>query len=154
MYINRVMLLGNLTRDPELKSLPSGIKVVSASLATNRTFKDQNGQKKDQVEYHNIVAFGKVAELIAQYSKKGAALYVDGRMQTRSWDGTDGQKKYRTEVIVENFQFGPRKDGPSSNGVYRKDDTEKASAAPKEDDHGLDTIEYPEEDSNLEDIPF
>lgn len=145
------MLLGNLTRDPELKSLPSGIKVVSASLATNRTFKDQNGQKKEQVEYHNIVAFGKVAELIAQYSKKGSSLYVDGRLTTRSWDGTDGQKKYRTEIIVENFQFGPRRDG-ASTGTYQKDDT--AKSAPKDDDQGFDSIEYPQEESNLEDIPF
>lgn len=154
MYINRVMLLGNMTRDPELKSLPSGIKVVSGSLATNRTFKDQNGMKKEQVEYHNIVAFGKVAELIAQYSKKGASLYVDGRMTTRSWDAADGQKKYRTEVIVENFQFGPRKDGASSTGTYQKDESAPKASTPKDDDQGLDSIEYPQEESNLEDIPF
>ncbi|MBP6912094.1 MAG: single-stranded DNA-binding protein [Candidatus Pacebacteria bacterium] len=156
MYINRAMILGNLTRDPELKSLPNGTKVVSGSLATNRTYKDQNGEKKEQVEYHNIVAFGKVAELIAQYSKKGASLYVEGRMTTRSWDGTDGQKKYRTEVIIENFQFGPRKDSASTQGVYRKEESSSAKpqSQPKEEDAGLDSIEYPQEESNLEDIPF
>lgn len=156
MYINRAMVLGNLTRDPELKSLPSGIKVVSASLATNRVFKDQSGQKKEQVEYHNVVAFGKVAELIAQYSKKGSSLYVEGRMQTRSWDGNDGQKRYRTEIVVENFQFGPRKDA-QPGGIYRKEAPAgegSQSQAPKEDEGGLDTIEYPDEDNNLEDIPF
>ena len=103
MYLNKVQLIGNLTRDPEMKSLPSGIKVTTFSLATNRSWKDQTGTRKEATEYHNVVAFGKPAELIAQYMKKGGALYVEGRLQTRSWDGQDGQKKYRTEIVADNM---------------------------------------------------
>lgn len=153
MYINRATVLGNLTRDPEIKSLPSGMKVATFSLATNRSFKDSQGKKQESTEYHNAVAFGKVGEIIAQYSKKGSSLYIEGRMQTRSWDGADGSKRYRTEIVVENFQFGPR----SSSGTGMMNSQPKEDSSPKMDeveDSGIDTIEYPEEDNNLEDIPF
>lgn len=161
MYINKVTILGNLTRDPEIRALPSGIKVASFSLATNRTWKDQSGKKQDATEYHNIVAFGKLAELIGQYSKKGSSLYVEGRLQTRSWDDkASGEKKYRTEIVVETFQFGPRPATQNGDGtgtrVWRKEDDAKkpASATPSDDMEGMDTIEYPSEDINAEDIPF
>ena len=148
MYLNKVMLIGNLTRDPELKSLPSGVKVTSIGLATNRSWKKEDGSKQESTEFHNAVAFGKPAELIAQYCRKGSSLYVDGRLQTRSWDGTDGQKKYRTEIVVENFQFGPR---ATDAGSFSKPSEKGSSApAPKE----METIEYPSEDINAEDIPF
>ena len=103
MYLNKVLLYGNLTRDPELKALPSGTKVVSFSMATNRSYKDKDGKKQDSVEYHNLVSFGKQVELINQYMKKGRPLYVEGRLQTRSWDGADGKKNYRTEIVVDSF---------------------------------------------------
>ena len=106
MNINKAFLFGNLTRDPELKSLPSGIKVVSFGVATNRTWKDKNGAKQESVTFHNVVAYGKTAEVIAQYLKKGRSIFVEGRIDNRSWDDkTDGTKKYRTEIIVENFQL-------------------------------------------------
>ena len=107
MNINRAFLYGNLTRDPELKALPSGSSVVSFGMATNRTYKDKDGAKKEDTEFHNVVAFGKQAELIAQYVQKGNPLYVEGRIQTRSWD-SEGEKKYRTEIVVESFQVGPK----------------------------------------------
>ncbi len=161
MYLNKVQIIGNLTRDPELKSLPSGVKVMSASLATNRVWKDKDGAKKESTEYHNIVAFARPAELIAQYMKKGGSLYVEGRLQTRSWDDKEGKKNYRTEIVIENFQFGPSGTGrPGGNGSYQKSendggDTGAKSAAPAEkEDGGFDTIEYPADDNNLEDIPF
>lgn len=151
MYLNKVQLIGNLTRDPEMRALPSGINVTTLSLATNRTWKDQNGKKQEAVDYHNVVAFGKQADLISQYCKKGASLYVEGRLQTRSWDSDQG-KKYRTEIIVESFQFGPKTNGDGSQTrVWRKDD--QANKAPAEDE-GLDTIEYPDDDGSAEDIPF
>ena len=147
------MLIGNLTRDPELKSLPSGVKVTSIALATNRSWKKEDGSKQESTEFHNAVAFGKPAELIAQYCKKGSSLYVDGRLQTRSWDGTDGQKKYRTEIVVENFQFGPRASGaPGDNQSHASDRSSSNPHQPKEKE--LETIEYPTEDINAEDIPF
>ncbi len=151
MYLNKAIIIGNLTRDPDLKSLPSGIKVTSFSIATNRTWKDKNGAKQDATEFHNIVAFGKQAELIAQYMKKGSSIYVEGRMQTRSWDDkATGEKKYRTEIILEAFQFGPRTTpgGGSYSGGEPKADNHKESSPE------VDTIQYPEEESNPEDIPF
>ena len=110
MYLNKTIIVGNLTRDPELKALPSGQKVVSFSIATNRTWKDTEGAKQEAVEYHNLVAFGKQAEVIAQYCSKGSQLLVEGRIQTRSWEDKETTKKvYRTEIVVENFQLGSNK---------------------------------------------
>ncbi len=155
MYLNKAFLYGNLTRDPEIKALPSGIKVTNFSIATNRTYKDKDGNKKETTEYHNIVAFGKQAELIEQYMKKGKGIFVDGRLQTRSWDDKEtGAKKYRTEVIVENFQFGPSGAPGTGGGTYTPSQTEggPASAGAKADK--IDTIEYPTEEINPEDIPF
>lgn len=149
MYLNKAIVIGNLTRDPELKSLPSGIKVCSFSVATNRVWKDKNGARQESADYHNIVVFGRQAETVAQYMKKGSSILVEGRMQTRSWDdkGT-GEKKYRTEIIADRTQFGS-KGIPSNNAPAT---SIPSSEAPKEDDMG--GIEYPEEDINPEDIPF
>ncbi len=156
MYLNKAMLYGNLTKDPEMKALPSGIKVASFSVATNRSYKDKNGVKQDATEYHNVVAFGKQAELISQYMKKGNPIFIDGRIQTRSWDDKDGSKKYRTEIIVENFQFGPKPMGGGS-GSYSSAPKAEESSGPKHstpaDDIGAE-IQYPDEEINIEDIPF
>ena len=149
MYLNKALLYGNLTRDPELKALPSGQQVASFGLATNRTYKDKNGQKQEATEFHNVVAFGRSAELIAQYMKKGRPLYIEGRIQTRSWD-SEGQKKYRTEVVVENFQFG---DGGRSSGAGSSGPADE-SATPAGGAKGGDEIQYPDEEINPEDIPF
>ena len=93
MYLNKVFLYGNLTRDPELKALPSGSQVANFGLATNRTYKDKSGAKQEATEFHNIVAFGRTAEVIAQYCKKGRPIFVEGRIQTRSWDDKEGGKR-------------------------------------------------------------
>src|SRR6185295_7284069 len=148
MYLNKAILIGNLTRDPELRSLPSGIKVCSFSIATNRVWKDKNGARQESADYHNVVVFGRQAETVAQYMKKGSSILVEGRMQTRSWDDkTSGEKKYRTEVIADRTQFGP-KGGQGGNGGSG------ATPAPKASSEEVDAIEYPEEDINPEDIPF
>ncbi|MES2622830.1 MAG: single-stranded DNA-binding protein [Patescibacteria group bacterium] len=158
MYINKVTLYGNLTKDPELKSLPNGTHVSSFSVATNRAVKDQSGARKDVPEYHNVVAFGKQAELIHQYIKKGNPIYLDGRIQTRSWDGQDGKKQYRTEVVLENFQFGPKGTGSgagAAGGGYNSSsahDSDSASQDTGSSDIG--TVKYPDEEINPEDIPF
>lgn len=140
------MLYGNLTRDPELRALPSGGNVCSFSVATNRVFKKADGTKQEQVEYHNIVVFGRQAETCAQYLKKGSPAYVEGRIQTRSWE-KDGAKQYRTEVVAERVQFGPRNAGGGASAGRSADETEQK--APKED-----AIDYPAEDINPDDIPF
>lgn len=154
MYINKAMVYGNLTRDPEMKALPSGQQVTSFSLATNRVWKDKAGAKQESVDYHNIVMFAKLAELAAQYLKKGSGVYIEGRMQTRSWDDPSGVKKYRTEIIADSMQFGPRAGAPGATGSYSPAaaaPTAKSSAPAHE---ALETIEYPEEDINPDDIPF
>ena len=115
MYLNKAMVIGNLTRDPEIKSLPSGVKVASFSVATNRVWKDKNGAKQESTDYHNVVVFGRQAETTAQYLRKGSSILVEGRMQTRSWDAADGTKKYRTEVVADRIQFGPKRDGTSNS---------------------------------------
>ena len=108
MYLNRVILVGNLTRDPDLKALPSGTMVTNIGLATNRTWKDKNGEKKEEVEFHNLVAFGKTADTIHQWVHKGDQILIEGRLKTSNWE-KDGIKHYKTETIVESFQFGTHK---------------------------------------------
>lgn len=150
MYLNRALVIGNLTRDPELKSLPSGIQVTSFSVATNRVWKDKNGAKQESTDYHNIVVFGRQAETAAQYLRKGSNVLVEGRMQTRSWDATDGSKKYRTEIVADRVQFGARPAGAAvgTTPAADKKGDESTDVPP------MDTIEYPEENINIEDIPF
>jgi len=143
MYINKTQILGNLTRDPELKSLPSGVKVVAFSVATNEVF-IKDGKKQEKVEYHNIIAFGKTAENIAQYMKKGSQIYVEGKNQTRSWDGPDGKKLYKTEVLADKVQFGSHRPTTPGNASQNTDSQEV-------EQHD-DVIEYPT--GNEEDIPF
>ena len=147
------MLYGNLTRDPEMRAMPSGGQVTSFGVATNRTFKKADGSKGEQVEFHNVVVFGRQAETCAQYLKKGSPAYIEGRIKTRSWDNKEGVKQYKTEVIAERVQFGP-KGAASPGGGYSKGgdamtDAEAAQKAPKED-----AIDYPQEDINPDDIPF
>jgi single-strand DNA-binding protein len=104
--VNKVILIGNLGRDPEVRSTPSGQSVASFTLATNRKWKDKNGQKQEQTEWHQIVCWGRQAEVAGQYLTKGKQIYVEGRLQTRSWDDKQsGEKRYRTEVICDNFQM-------------------------------------------------
>ena len=104
MYLNKAMIYGNLTRDPELKSLPSGMQVCSMAIATNRIYNDRDGNKQESTDYHNVVVFGRQAENSAKYLSKGNGVYVEGRLQTRSWE-KDGVKQYRTEVVADRVQF-------------------------------------------------
>lgn len=150
MYLNKVLLYGNLTRDPELKALPSGQQVATIGLATNRSFKNREGQQQDQTEFHNLVAFGRTAEVMGQYLRKGRPIYVEGRLQTRSWD-KDGVKQYRTEIIIDSFQFGAQAGGDGARSTAPAASGSTAAAAPV--DMGAD-IQYPDEEINPEDIPF
>lgn len=105
MNLNKAMLIGNLTRDPETRSTPSGQTVCSFGLATNRRWNDKDGQRQEQVEFHNIVAWGKLAEICGQYLVKGKKVYAEGRIQTRKWQGQDGVDRYRTEIVLDNMQM-------------------------------------------------
>lgn len=149
MYINKAILFGNLTRDPELRALPSGQNVCSFSLATNRVYKDKDGKKQEQVDYHNVTSFGRQADIIAQYLKKGDGVYIEGRIQTRSWDDkATGEKKYRTEVVAEVMQFGPKRSGGASGAPSAKQDD------PMDEPVGGAGIAYPKDEINPDDIPF
>lgn len=150
MYLNKAMVFGNLTRDPEMKALPSGMQVCSLSLATNRVYNDRDGKRQEAVDYHNVVVFGKQAENSAKYLTKGNSVYVEGRMQTRSWE-KDGQKQYRTEVIADRVQFGPK----GSGGGAPSGATNNTPANTGGNDKSASVLpDYPEEEINPEDIPF
>ena len=151
MYINKVILFGNLTRDPELRALPTGMNVCNFSIATNRVFTDKAGKKQEQADFHNIVTFGRQADLVAQYLKKGSTAFIEGHLQTRTWD-KDGQKQYRTEIMAERIQFGPRTGGSTGGAPTGR----SFDASPEDTDTGGSNpgIEYPKDEINPDDIPF
>lgn len=149
MDLNRAMIIGNLTRDPEVRSTPTGKNVASFGVATNRYWNDANGQKQKQAEFHNVVFWGKLAEIVGQYLKKGQRIYVEGRLQTREWTGQDGIKRYRTEIIGENMIMLSARQGADSSGFSG------ASSGPAPmTDMGGDPSEVMEEEIKVEDIPF
>ncbi len=149
MYLNKAIIVGNLTRDPEKRALPSGQAVTNFSIATNRTWKDANGANQEATDYHNIVVFGRQAETSAQYLKKGQSVMIEGRIQTRSWDGEDGKKNYRTEINADRVQFGPKSGGGGAPAGDNPQDQASSQPAATES-----AVEYPEADINPEDIPF
>lgn len=108
MNFNKVILIGRLTRDPENRALPSGQSVTSFGMATDRFFSDKNGQKQQQTDFHNIVLFGKLAEIASKYLNKGSLTLIEGRLRTRSWKDSTGNNRYRTEVVAERLQMGPK----------------------------------------------
>lgn len=152
---NKVVLMGNLTRDPELRSIPSGQQVASFSLAVNRTWNNANGEKQEAVDYIDCNAWGKPAEIITQYMTKGSAILVSGRLQQRTWE-QEGQKRSKVEVVVEDFNFvGGNSDGGSGNTNYSapKSSSESASA-PKSTKKESSSDDLGNEPINLDDIPF
>ncbi len=152
MNLNKVLLIGRLTADPQLRSTKGGQSVATFSLATNRQWTDKNNQKQEAVEFHNIVVWGKQAEIAAKYLLKGQVCYIEGRMQTRSYEDKQGVKKYTTEVVAERVQFGPKAGAPgapraSSGGS----DFQKEGGMPAIEE--IPTINIDEE-IKAEDLPF
>lgn len=145
MNLNKVFIIGNLTRDPELRTLPSGNSVASFGIATNRVWKNPQGEKQEDVQFHNIVVFGRQADLAAQYLRKGSLAFLEGRIQTRSWEAQDGSKRSRTEVVAERIQFGPKRGAGGGGETFEKGEKKTEE---------LETIQYPEEEINPEEIPF
>lgn len=144
MNVNKSIIVGNLTRDPETRSLPSGQNVASFSVATNRLWTDKNtGEKKKQAEFHNVVTFGRLAEIAQQYLTKGSLVYIEGRLQTRTWQDQSGNKRNRTEIVAERIQMGPR----------RITERAEAEEAPPEETEA-ETPSSPEEEISAEEIPF
>jgi len=142
MDLNKVMIIGRLTRDPEIRSTSTGKNVASFAVATGFTWTDQSGQKKEQTEFHNVIAWGKLADIIGQYLKKGKQVYIEGRLQTSSWDDkTDGKKRYKTEIVAENMiMLGNKSDSPA------------AAASPANNQTSTRQMEQPEPKSEIPDI--
>ena len=138
MNINKSIIAGRLTRDPELKALPSGQHVCNFSLATSENYTDRDGNKQESTEYHNIVVYGKQAENCAKYLVKGQLALCEGKLTTRSWE-KDGQKMYRTEIVAQRVQFGPKAGGSEQSGAQNREPS---------------VPDYPEDEINPEDIPF
>lgn len=146
---NKVVLMGNLTRDPETRTTPSGQSVTNFSLAVNRTWRGQDGSQQESVSYIDCVAWGKPGEIIAQYMQKGRPLLVSGRLDQRSWE-QDGQKRSKVEVVVEDFNFVDSGSGGSGGSAPRA--TSSSSTSKKQDDVVIEDVG--DEPINLDDIPF
>lgn len=147
MNLNKVILIGRLTADPQVRSTPGGAQVTSFSMATNRNWTDKSGAKKEATEFHNIVVWGKQAEIAGKFLTKGSEVYVEGRLQTRSWEGKDGQSRKTTEVICERMQLGSR--GGQGGGSYSKG---AKGGSPAMDE--MPVIEIGDGDIRPEDLPF
>lgn len=154
MNLNKAIIVGNVAQDPQLKTIPSGQSVCTFSVATNRVWTGQNNQKQQSVEFHNVVLWQRLAEIAAKYLKKGGLVLIEGRIQTRSWQDKTGVKKYRTEIVGESLQLGPRpvgslnQAGPASIPPERDSDETMQENIP--------IIQEGKEDGeiNIKDIPF
>jgi single-strand DNA-binding protein len=150
MSLNRVQLIGNLTRDPELKQIPGGQSVATFGVATNFSWKDQSGQLQSKTEFHNVVAWRKLAEICGQYLRKGSKVYVEGKLQTRDWEGEDGVKRYRTEIVADNMIMLDRKGADASGDVIDRqakgiDDSVGGTPVPNE---------MEADEVKIDDLPF
>ncbi len=147
--LNKVLLIGNLTRDPELRYIPSGSAVTSFTIAVNRVYKLQTGEKKEEVSFVRVVVWGRLAEVCNDYLKKGNPVFVEGRLQSRSWDGQDGQKRSTLEVIATNIQF-------LKAGVGRDKDIPEAASSDKEDipEIQLEDVSELKSKGGEEEVPF
>lgn len=147
MNLNKAMIIGNVTRDPELRNTPSGQSVASFSVATNLVWTDQSGQQQKKTEFHNVIAWRKLAEVCSKYLRKGSKVFIEGRLQTTDWTGQDGVKRYRTEIVAENMIMLDSKGGAPMGGTNQSAGQAEA------------TIEIPEdniddEEIRVENIPF
>lgn len=151
MNLNKAMVIGNLTRDPELRNTASGQSVASFSVATNLVWTDQGGQQQKKTEFHNIIAWRKLAEICAKYLHKGSKVYIEGRLQTTDWTGQDGVKRYRTEIVTENMIMLDNKGGTGMNDGLNNSKTNNTSNEPV-----INIPEEPldEEEIRIENIPF
>lgn len=147
------MIIGRLTRDPEIRTTPNGANVASFSVATGFTWTDQQGQKKEQTEFHNVVAWRKLADIIGQYLKKGSQVYIEGRLSTRSWEGQDGKKNYRTEIVADNMIMLGR---PNQGSSPKADQPAIASASAGQQPESIrrSADEIPDIQIDDGDIPF
>ena len=159
MNLNKVIIIGRLTRDPEVRTTPNGQSVASVGVATNRVWNNASGERQEKTEFHSVVTWGKLAEICGQYLTKGQLVMFEGRLETRSWEGQDGIKRSKTEIIAENMQMGPRIKG----GEYAASQDSQSPATVETKNHPSAEVkkEKPEEEKKneeeeikIEDIPF
>jgi|688.fasta_scaffold629159_2 single-strand DNA-binding protein len=155
MYsLNRATLIGNLTREPEMRQTPGGQAVCSFSIATNRAWTGNDGVKQDATEFHNIVAWGKLADICGQYLSKGKKIYVEGRLQTRDWEGQDGVKRYRTEIVAENLIMLDNKGGAPAGGSSFSAASGAGGFTPPQPKMQDDPSVNVDQEIRMEEIPF
>lgn len=155
MDLNKATIIGRLTRDPEIRTTPSGQTVASFSVATSFNWKDANGAQQEKTEYHNVVAWRKLGEICGQYLKKGKKIYLEGRLQTRDWVGQDGVKRYKTEIIADNMIMldSPKSAGNITEQQHQTEQTHKNIENETNSDNSNDN-QVSEEEIHVEDIPF
>ena len=152
MSLNKCMIIGNLGRDPEMRYTPSGQAVTQFTVATNRNWRDQQGERQEETEWFRIVAWGQQAEFAAEYLRKGNKVYIEGRLQTRQWEGQDGQKRYTTELVantIQNLERRPREDAGDQGGAF--ENTRPTRPARPQADEGSQQQPEPE---TYDDLPF
>lgn len=160
MNVNKVILVGRLTRDPEVRSTPTGQQVATVSVATNSFWKDKSGQRQERTEFHNVILWGRLAEIAGQYLVKGAEAYFEGRLQTRKYTDKSGVERRITEIVGENMQLGARPGGSQGNyqkpsGSYNQPSSPSPSSAQEAPAEMIPTINLDEEDEvKIEDVPF
>ncbi len=159
MNVNKVILVGRLTRDPEVRNTPSGQNVATVGLATNRFWTDKNGQKQEKTEFHNVILWGKLAEIAGQYLTKGQEAYFEGRLETRKYTGKDNIERRTTEIVAENMQLGSRPQGTSSGYRPKSDNPTQpanSTSTPQAQNEEIPTINLDEEEDEvrIEDVPF
>lgn len=155
MDLNKVMLIGRLTRDPESKTTPQGVTLTTFGLATGRVWKDQQGNQRDATEFHNVVAWRRLAEICAQYLSKGKQIYIEGHLQTRTWDGQDGKKNYRTEVVADNMiMLGSPTGSTNAPRQQATPQQTQPTEAPQPQPVMTSTTVSADEEIRIEDIPF
>lgn len=154
MNLNKVQLIGRLTRDPELRNTPSGQTVATLSIATNRTWNDKSGQKQEKSEFHNIVIWGRLAEIAGQYLTKGQEAYFEGRLETRAYKGKDGIERRTTEIVAENMQMGSRAAGASQGAPRQAAPLAAPSTNVKPEEIPTINLDEEAEEIRIEDVPF
>ena len=160
MNLNKVQLIGRLTRDPEVRTTPSGQTVTTLSIATNRTWNDKAGQKQEKSEFHNIVIWGRLAEIAGQYLTKGQEAYFEGRLETRAYTGKDGVERRTTEVVAENMQMGSRAAGsasgprPAPMGAAPQPAARPMTPMPAQEEIPTINLDEEQDEVRLEDVPF
>jgi single-strand DNA-binding protein len=157
MSLNRAQLIGNLTKDPEIRQTPNGNTVASFTVATNHTWKDQSGNRQEKAEFHNIVAWGKLAEICQSYLQKGKKIFIEGRIQTRDWEGDDGIKRYKTEIIADNMiMLSNKSDDSNYSGGYdnQSDNSSNFSSQDESSFQPEKPTPQSEDEISIDDLPF